>query len=114
MADNGKLYPAFDSKFPKLMANVCSKADIIVPNLTEACLMTDTEYKTEYDEKYIMELLHNLTAMGAKKAAITGANYNGKYGIVGYDSEIIPLSHISTKNFLQAIMERAMYFRLCV
>lgn len=87
MADNGKLYPAFDSGFAKLMAGVCAKADIIVPNLTEACLMTDTEYKTEYDEAYIVKLLHDLTAMGAKKAAITGANYNGKYGIVGYDSE---------------------------
>lgn len=87
MADNGKLYPAFDSNFAKLMANVCSKADIIVPNLTEACLMTDTEYKTEYDEEYIMNLLHKLTDMGAKKAAITGADYDGKYGIVGYDSE---------------------------
>lgn len=87
MADNGKLYPAFDNNFAKLMANVCAKADIIVPNLTEACLMTDTEYKTEYDEQYIFDILHKLTAMGAKKAAITGASYNGKYGIVGYDSE---------------------------
>ena len=87
MADNGKLYPAFDNNFAKLMANVCAKADIIVPNLTEACLMTDTEYKTEYDEQYIFDILHKLTTMGAKKAAITGASYNGKYGIVGYDSE---------------------------
>ena len=87
MADNGKLYPAFDNNFAKLMANVCAKADIIVPNLTEACLMTDTEYKTEYDEQYIFDILHKLTAMGAKKAAITGASYNDKYGIVGYDSE---------------------------
>lgn len=87
MADNGKLYAGFDENFAKLMSNVCAKADIIVPNITEACLMTDTEYKTEYDEKYIMDLLHKLTDIGAKKAAITGANYNGKYGIVGYDSE---------------------------
>lgn len=94
------------------MANVCAKADIIVPNLTEACLMTDTEYKTEYDEQYIFDILHKLTAMGAKKAAITGASYNGKYGIVGYDSEKILLSHISTRSFLQAIMGREMYFHL--
>ena len=87
MADNGKLYPAFDSGFAKQMAGVCAKADIIVPNLTEACLMTGTEYKTEYDATYIVELLHDLTEMGAKKAAITGASFDGKYGIVGYDSE---------------------------
>lgn len=67
MADNGKLYPAFDNNFAKLMANVCAKADIIVPNLTEACLMTDTEYKTEYDEQYVFDILHKLTAMVLRK-----------------------------------------------
>ncbi len=87
MADNGKLYPGFDDEFPKLMKRVCAKADIIVPNLTEACLMTDTEYKTEYDEKYIKDLLIKLTDMGTKKAALTGATYDRKYGIVGYDKE---------------------------
>ena len=36
MADNGKLYPAFGPEFPAEMAKVCAKADLIVPNLTEA------------------------------------------------------------------------------
>ena len=86
MADNGKLYPAFDEKFPKLMAMVCAKADIIVPNLTEACLMTDTEYKTEYDINYVKKLLKKLTALGAKKAVLTGVCFDNKYGVMGYDS----------------------------
>ena len=42
MADNGKLYPAFDEAYAKLNAGLCQKADIIVPNITEACFMTDT------------------------------------------------------------------------
>lgn len=87
MADNGKLYPAFDESFPKLMATVCAKADIIVPNITEACLMTDTEYKAEYDNAFIEALLKKLTDMGAKIAIITGAYIDGDYGILGYDSE---------------------------
>ncbi len=37
MADNGKLYPAFDEDFPKEMAKLCAKADIVLPNITEAC-----------------------------------------------------------------------------
>jgi len=57
MADNGKLYPAFDEAFAKHMATLCAKADIIVPNITEACFMTGVEYKTEYDRAYIDELL---------------------------------------------------------
>lgn len=49
MADNGKLYPAFDQDFPSAMAEVCAKADVILPNITEGCLLTGMPYKTEYD-----------------------------------------------------------------
>ncbi len=87
MADNGKLYPAFDKDFPKLMAKVCAKADIIVPNLTEACLMTDTDYKTEYDEEYIKSVLKKLTKLGSGVAILTGVCFDGKYGVMGYDSK---------------------------
>lgn len=87
MADNGKLYPAFDEHFPKLMAKVCAKADIIVPNLTEACLMTDTEYKTEYSIDYLKDTLKKLTDLGAEKAVLTGVYMDGKYGVMGYDSK---------------------------
>ena len=87
MADNGKLYPAFDEAYAKLNAGLCGKADIIVPNITEACFMTDTEYKEEYDESYIKELLEKLNKLGAKISVITGASLsNGKTGVYGYDS----------------------------
>ena len=75
MADNGKLYPAFDDAFPAEMAKVCAKADIILPNITEACLLTGTEYRTEYDEAYIDGLLHKLLDLGCKTAVITGVSY---------------------------------------
>ena len=39
MADKGKLYTGFDSDFPSHMARLCAKADIIVPNITEASFM---------------------------------------------------------------------------
>ena len=60
MADNGKLYPGFAEDFPEAMAKVCAKADIILPNITEACLLTGMEYRTAYDESYITELLKRL------------------------------------------------------
>ena len=53
MADNGKLYPAFDEAFAAKMATLCAKADIIIPNITEASFMTGMEYKESYDEAYI-------------------------------------------------------------
>lgn len=86
MADNGKLYPAFDDAFPAEMAKVCAKADIILPNITEACLLTGTEYRTEYDEAYIDGLLHKLLDLGCKTAVITGVSYEpGKLGVTYLD-----------------------------
>jgi Pyridoxal/pyridoxine/pyridoxamine kinase len=87
MADNGKLYPAFDMEYAKLNAGLCGKADIIVPNLTEACFMTDTEYKEDYDKAYIDELLDKLAKLGAKKVILTGIAFNeGKTGVYGLDT----------------------------
>ena len=86
MADNGKLYPAFDEAFAKHMGTLCAKADIIVPNITEACFMTGMEYKTEYDEEYVKEMLVALSDLGAKIAILTGVSFaEGKTGVMGYD-----------------------------
>ena len=40
MADNGKLYPGFDLAFAEEMKSLCAEADIILPNITEACFIT--------------------------------------------------------------------------
>ena len=86
MADNGKLYPAFNEAFAKHMATLCAKADIIVPNITEACFMTGMEYKTEYDESYVKDLLVKLSDLGAKISILTGVSFaEGKTGVMGYD-----------------------------
>lgn len=88
MADNGKLYPAFDEAFAKYMGTLCAKADIIVPNMTEASFMTGIEYKENYDEAYAKEMLKALTDMGAKIAILTGVSFEeGTTGVMGYDSE---------------------------
>ncbi|MEE8885075.1 MAG: pyridoxamine kinase [Eubacteriales bacterium] len=88
MADNGKLYPAFDESYAKLNAGLCGSADVIVPNLTEACFMTDTEYREDYDKAYIEELLQKLAKLGAKKVVLTGIAFTkGMTGIYGLDTE---------------------------
>ena len=75
MADNGKLYAAFDASFPAEMAKVCAKADIILPNITEACLLTGTPYRTEYGPDYIRSLMEKLLELGCKTAVLTGVSY---------------------------------------
>ena len=87
MADNGKLYPAFDEAYVEAMKTLCANADILLPNITEACFLTGTEYKAEYDYPYIQSLLKKLTDLGAKTVVLTGVGYEeGKTGVVVYEN----------------------------
>lgn len=88
MADGGKLYPAFDAGFVQAMKGLCSKADYVIPNITEACFLTDTEYKTEYDRTYIDSLIEKLTAIGCKNIILTGVSFRlDKTGVVVYEND---------------------------
>lgn len=89
MGDNGKLYAAFSQEFAFGMAKLCSKADIIVPNLTEASYMLGIPYVGhDYDKAYIEELLVKLTDLGPKKAILSGISFEkGMLGAAAYDKE---------------------------
>lgn len=77
MGDKGKLYPGFDPSFAKEMAKMCKKADVIVPNLTEASFMLDEEYiESNHTEEYIARILKKLLSLGCKNALLTGVNFN--------------------------------------
>ena len=88
MADNGSLYYGFDSKFVKNMARLCAKADLILPNITEAAFMTGSEViLTNHTEEYILELLHKLADMGVKKVILKGIQYDtDKIGIAIFNA----------------------------
>ena len=87
MADNGKLYPAFDQVYVEGMKGLCAKADYVVPNITEACFLAGVEYRTEYDRAYIDLLLRKLTSIGCKNIILTGVSYApGKTGIVVFEN----------------------------
>ena len=75
MADNGKLYAGFDSEFVEAMKRLVFSADIILPNITEAALLTDTEYRETYDSSYTDELTDKLLKNGAKTIVFTGISY---------------------------------------
>ena len=88
MADNGTLYKGFTEEFAAAMAKLCSKADVIVPNITEAAFMLGIPYNPNYDEAYIKDLLKKLTGLGCPKAALTGISFEAdKIGVYYYDSE---------------------------
>ena len=88
MADNGVLYTGFTPEFALEMGKLCGKADVIVPNLTEAAFMLGEEYVgDDYDEAYVHALLKRLTGLGCKTAILTGISYQpDQIGAVAYDS----------------------------
>lgn len=75
MADNGKLYAGFNGAFVEEMKKLCFSADIILPNITEAALLTDMEYRETYDSSYTDELTDKLLKNGAKTIVFTGISY---------------------------------------
>ncbi len=87
MADNGKLYPAFDIGYVEAMKSLCGDADYIIPNITEGCFLTGMEYRTAYDREYIGRLLEKLQTLGCRNVILTGVSYApGKTGIAVYEN----------------------------
>ena len=89
MADHGELYSIYTPEMAKGMTKLCAKADIIVPNLTEAAFLLDEPYVGEdYDQNYIEELLVRLSQLGSKKVVVTGISFDpAKLGAATYDTE---------------------------
>lgn len=88
MADNGRLYTGFTPEFALKMAELCKGADIVLPNITEACFMLGKEYKENYGRDYIIDLLEGLKGLGAKDCVITGVSFeDGRLGAMKLDSE---------------------------
>ena len=87
MADNGKLYPGFDAAFVEAMKKLVFQADYILPNITEACLLTGIEYRESYDRSYIDEVIAKLNENGAKTIILTGISYKPETtGVVVYEN----------------------------
>ena len=76
MADRGELYPVFDMAFVQEMKKLVGEGDIVLPNITEASLLTDTEYREEYNEEYICGLVAGIHRLGAGTVVLTGVSYD--------------------------------------
>ncbi|MBR1908728.1 pyridoxamine kinase [bacterium] len=87
MGDNGKLYSGFTKDFVNKMRRLCSNADIIIPNLTEASFLLDIEYKNDYNEVFIKDVLKRLSDLGIQRTVLTGVSFNqNEIGTMMYDS----------------------------
>ncbi len=87
MADNGKLYSIFNDEYVAAMRGLCASADILIPNITEACFLANVEYRETYDESYVKGLLDALSKLGAKTVVLTGVGYAPeKTGVIVYEN----------------------------
>lgn len=111
MADHGKLYRGFDESFVEAMKAFCRRADFLIPNLTEACLLTDTPYPQEYDRTFVEMLLHKLELLGPKNIILTGAAFTpgvtgvavlSQEGVHCYGHEMLPESRHGTGDIFAA------------
>lgn len=75
MGDYGKLYPTYPPHLAAQMKSLVPYADILTPNLTEACILTETEYRTDMGEEALAEICARLSAMGPEKIVISGLEY---------------------------------------
>ena len=98
MGDNGRPYATYNNELCRRMKELVPLADIITPNITEACILSDTPYSENIsDEKSLLEISRKLHHAGCKNIIITGINdgknicnfvyeNNGKYCLLKNDN----------------------------
>lgn len=113
MADNGELYRIFQPEFATGMRSLCRKADIIVPNLTEAALLLEESYHPgPYTQAYIEKILKKLSKLGPKKIVLTGVYFEEKkLGAATTTKGKIRQTTCFPKGYQEVITEQEMFLR---
>ncbi len=98
LGDGGRCYSGIDASHVEAMKSLCKKADVLLPNVTEAALLTGLPYAETEDPAYYTRLLSALKGLGAAAPVITGAALApGKTGFVGLTPEGTPFSYQTRK-----------------
>lgn len=72
MGDHGEIYPGFNAEVPDRIGELIKKADLVLPNITEACLLTGHPYKEEMDLEELTVLAKKVNDLGAKNTILSG------------------------------------------
>lgn len=78
MGDHGKLYSRQTPEHVRAMAQLCRRAKYLLPNVTEAALLTGLPYREQPDEGYLQELTAGMLEFGAEAVVITGFLWDEK------------------------------------
>ncbi len=110
MGDNGNVYAMFTERLCSLMKELAFCADVITPNLTELCLLTDTDYRMIQDmadEKHLLTIIEQMAGNVIKKGPDTvvvtgipfreeadGAEKMGNLAVTGKQSSLSAFPYI--------------------
>lgn len=72
MGDYGRTYTTYTPDMCEEMKKLVSYADILTPNVTEACILTDTPYQERFRLKDYQRMAEQLSEKGPEKIVITG------------------------------------------
>ena len=73
MGDGGKMYPTYTDELCAAMIDLVDSADVLTPNLTEASIITGTEYQGQnVDDAYVRSTIDALLEKGAKTVVLKG------------------------------------------
>lgn len=117
MGDHGKRYHRLTPAHTAAVKQLCCKADVLLPNVTEACLLTGISYREHADAAYYWELLDALRTFYTNAVILTGAELTpGQTGFVGFDgaeqfsyqAPRIPRQHHGTGDLFAAVVAGAL------
>ena len=97
MADNGKLYTGFSQDFVKQMAKLCGRANVILPNMTEACFLVNQDYDfLVQTNESITKVMAKLLSLGAQQVILKGVEFSKEKIGVAYCSQKLFDNNFST------------------
>ena len=97
MADNGKLYTGFSQDFVKQMAKLCGRANVILPNMTEACFLVNQDYDIfTHTNESIIKVMAKLLSLGAEQVILKGVEFSKEKIGVAYCSQKLFDNNFST------------------
>ena len=138
MGDYGNLYATYTKETCEEMKKLVSYANILTPNLTEACILTGREYNAEYGSEELEIIAKQLSDMGPSKIVITGivrgtyiANYCYEDGCGGYEikttkvgtqrsgtgdifTAIIAADAVNKVNFHESVRKASQFIKKCI
>lgn len=92
MGDHGRLYSAITPEHVAGMKALTAHAQYLLPNITEACVLTDTEYRADFNHDEICSILRKLHALGPSHIVITGISTGDT--LTNYVSEMSEQGHL--------------------